>query len=901
SLRRNLPAGSSGMYSDTPRTSNYNSTVSLVATGQHPHRQGGYGGFGYSNRGCHPHGGAGKSGKGDMGSNRRGNSYFNWINHLRSNYANSFERRRREEDDDDRPVSMAVNKVDRVHWYFKGNARTHNTIRYDLIHDQKEAKPILRRGQEFYVALRFRDRDFDVKRDRICLHFRFGPKPCVQKGTLAVITVWNDKFTRSKYDWDVRIDSGSRGKDLVMQVFVPASAPVGIWRLDVVCGLQHHPNALTMNTNALNQRSSTNIHTISTNTMDPKSSHPMNHHSMDTPSMDSPSMSTHPSNKTTVTSNRKMQSDAHMAHMKGFNYEDYNDEGLWYVYSDHTDVYILFNPWCFDDNVYMEDEMKREEYVMNDYGKVYMGAYRRCRGRPWAFGQFDDVVLPVACYILDLAHITDTDRGNSVQVVKAISSVVNDFHEGGIMEGRWDGEYNDGVAPYKWTGTVSILEEYMQSGYRPVKYGQCWIFSALFTSICRTLGIPCRSVTNYVSAHDTNATLSIDKFFDKEGSYFEGGPNGENWDSVWNFHAWNDVWMRRYDLPKGFDGWQAVDSTPQEECDKKEQCGPVSLEALRKGEIGYNYDGSFMYSQINSDIMHWGEDLEYDWGWRRMKINRYRVGRAILTKQVGRDDDCGDADKEDILKEYRNREGSDSERWTIQSHIRGSKRGQEYHDFKSDINDDCRFDLFELDKIEVGDPFTIRVVVRNDSAEHRTVTATLNAHSVYYTGVHHSQLKKAEGKFQLGPKQQQEVILTLNCAEYWKKLVEGCMIKTYAICRVQETGQTFTEEEDYVLDKPKLEIKIPKEVKMDQQCQITFTFKNPLDMPLTECCLSVDGAGIMRPRKFNIEGDIAPHGQFSHTMKFKPLVHGDRKIIASFSSKEIYDIFGGKKFIVMKK
>lgn len=32
-----------------------------------------------------------------------------------------------------------------------------------------------------------------------------------------------------------------------------------------------------------------------------------------------------------------------------------------------------------------------------------------------------------------------------------------------------------------------------------------------------------------------------------------------------NFHVWNDVWMKRRDLPSGFDGWQAIDSTPQEQ------------------------------------------------------------------------------------------------------------------------------------------------------------------------------------------------------------------------------------------------------------------------------------------------------------------------------------------------
>lgn len=30
-----------------------------------------------------------------------------------------------------------------------------------------------------------------------------------------------------------------------------------------------------------------------------------------------------------------------------------------------------------------------------------------------------------------------------------------------------------------------------------------------------------------------------------------------------NFHCWVESWMRREDLPKGNDGWQVLDPTPQ--------------------------------------------------------------------------------------------------------------------------------------------------------------------------------------------------------------------------------------------------------------------------------------------------------------------------------------------------
>nr|XP_006824935.1 PREDICTED: protein-glutamine gamma-glutamyltransferase K-like [Saccoglossus kowalevskii] len=37
------------------------------------------------------------------------------------------------------------------------------------------------------------------------------------------------------------------------------------------------------------------------------------------------------------------------------------------------EIYMLFNPWCKDDAVYMEDEYLRNEYVLEDFNEYYWG------------------------------------------------------------------------------------------------------------------------------------------------------------------------------------------------------------------------------------------------------------------------------------------------------------------------------------------------------------------------------------------------------------------------------------------------------------------------------------------------------------------------------------------------
>lgn len=72
-------------------------------------------------------------------------------------------------------------------------------------------------------------------------------------------------------------------------------------------------------------------------------------------------------------------------------------------------------------------------------------------------------------------------------------------------------------------------------------------------------------------------------------------------------------------------------------------------------------------------------------------------------------DDFGEKDKEEVIDEYKNKEGSAAERLAIHNAIRGSRRAQEYYSYKADVTEDVAFDLIEIDSIFVGQPFKVRV------------------------------------------------------------------------------------------------------------------------------------------------------------------------------------------------
>jgi len=343
--------------------------------------------------------------------------------------------------------------------------------------------------------------------------------------------------------------------------------------------------------------------------------------------------------------------------------------------------------------------------------------------------------------------------------------------------------------------------------------------------------------------------------------------------------------MARSDLPKGYGGWQVIDATPQEQSADTYCLGPASVEAVRKGEIGLQYDTMFVVSEVNADIIHWKEDAEAEIGYSQMRSQNYFIGKKILTKCRQQSDKC-----EDLISCYKNPEGSQEERLQLLNAARNAHLWYLY-DTPISGTEDVEFDLIEIDEIMIGQPFNVQVQVKNKSDQARKIFAVLSAISIYYTGVTNRPIKQVKKEISLAPQQSQSLKMTVSPAEYLNKLVDYAMVKISATGCVDETRQSWAEEDDFMVKKPEMEVKIEQAAVVNQPLQVTWTLINPLATPLDNCRFSVEGLGFARPKIQKLP-DVAGGGTFVHSETFVPKKAGERKLVATFSSTQLTEVHG---------
>ncbi|XP_043987857.1 protein-glutamine gamma-glutamyltransferase 2-like isoform X4 [Gambusia affinis] len=493
---------------------------------------------------------------------------------------------------------------------------------------------------------------------------------------------------------------------------------------------------------------------------------------------------------------------------------------------------LLFNAWCPDDAVYLKSEEKRKEYVLAQHGLVYRGSHKRIKGKPWNFGQIN----------------SNDDRG--------------------VLVGQWV-EFSNGIHPGLWMGSGEILRQWAERG--PVRYGQCWVFAAVACTVSRALGIPCRVVTNFGSAHDTNANLVIERLYDENGDRISGD------DSIWNFHVWVDSWMTRPDLGSKFDGWQTSDPTPQEKSDGVFCCGPASLYAIKEGEVGLKYDTPFIFAEVNADV----EDLV------KLSTGQFvtfsectkSVGLFISTKAVGSNE------RRDITHQYKYPEGSKEEREVYErAHHRNVllQRGEK-------LGLHLKIKLAE--NMIVGSSFEVYARLTNNCMDTKTCKLIFYARAVSYNGKLGELCGFSSDHLEVPSGQERRLSLKLEYQRYKTVITSDLLIQVSAITINKETVDFQKAEKTIVLDEPDIGIKLVGEARVNQPVTVKLTLLNSLPEPLLNCSFAIDGIGLTGGKPITaMVGTVGANEQAKASVVFKPTVAGSSVLLVNFDSDKLKNI-----------
>ncbi|KFP79186.1 Protein-glutamine gamma-glutamyltransferase 6, partial [Apaloderma vittatum] len=560
---------------------------------------------------------------------------------------------------------------------------------------------------------------------------------------------------------------------------------------------------------------------------------------------------------------------------------------------------LLFNPWCPDDDVYMANENERWEYVLNDSGIIFQGLEKYIQEEAWNYGQFEEDILDISLAILDrsLNHREDpatdvANRNNPIYVSRVVSAMVNSNDEKGVVEGKWHGKYRSGTNPLQWSGSVTILRKWYRGRYKPVRYGQCWVFAGVMCTVLRSLGIPTRVITNFNSAHDTNINLSIDKYLDSSGKTLDLTE-----DSVWNFHVWNESWFTRRDLGSFYDGWQVLDATPQEKSKGIYQCGPASTRAIKEGDVNLDYDSSFVFAAVNADCVTW---IRYS-NKRKKRIysDTRKIGKFISTKAVGTNS------RVDVTANYKYPEGSLKERRVYRKALkllgvrstgkrtkkRRSAAAQRQNTTqptrKPSISGKLHLDASPV----IGQDILLTLALKNLISDFKTIKVKLRASAILYTRRPKAEILQLSRSIKLGSEEVKDISFKISYSLYKNFLTDDRKILVTAVCETKQ-GASLLVEKDIVLQDPFLTIKVLGPTVVNQAVDVQVTFTNPLSEVLTDCILRAEGSGLLKEQlRINV-ARMAPMESSTVQFEIIPYKSGTRQLQVDLVCTRFSDIKG---------
>jgi transglutaminase 1 len=370
--------------------------------------------------------------------------------------------------------------------------------------------------------------------------------------------------------------------------------------------------------------------------------------------------------------------------------------------------------------------------------------------------------------------------------------------------------------------------------------------------------------------------MAIDIFHDKSGEKIEGD------DSVWNFHLWNEIWTKRNDLPAGYDGWQALDSTPQEMSDGVFQAGPAPLKAIKSGNVYLPYDARFIFAEVNADRVYWyeNENGEYE----IKKIDTTHVGRMVVTKAVGSNETCY------ITDQYKYKEGSWEERNQTRLAVTFGTEPDLYE--YSEKVDEIKMKLeCDFDYICIGEPVQYSLDLSLTQLASATASVVVTGSIYSYNGKFIG--RAGSHKYQVSLPNQKSVSGVFAAQDYAKYADFRSLLKLSVMYDLKDTRDMGFLEEEIPLRAPGPIIDIipasgdaRRVFKSGDKMKLNFVYTNKFKTTLTGGFFKLNAPGFSSRQHMKVEGALASGQSCTYSVDYAALRVGEVNLVVSFSSDQ---------------
>uniref|UniRef100_A0A8C1N7J9 protein-glutamine gamma-glutamyltransferase n=1 Tax=Cyprinus carpio TaxID=7962 RepID=A0A8C1N7J9_CYPCA len=531
-------------------------------------------------------------------------------------------------------------------------------------------------------------------------------------------------------------------------------------------------------------------------------------------------------------------------------------------------ITLLCNPWCQTDSVFLQAEDLRNEYVRSDIGLLFKGSPRNVVSRPWSFDQYEKGILDICMKLLQLSPQYQADmrtdlqnRSSPVYISRVISAMVNCQDDKGVLMGKWSGDYSGGINPSQWSGSADILRTWSETQFRPVKYGQCWVFAAVMCTVMRALGIPTRVITNFNSAHDTDGNMVIEEYYNEMGEKLSISN-----DSIWNFHVWVESWMKRPDLGQGYDGWQVLDATPQERSAGIFRCGPAAVKAIYEQKVDAQYDVPFVYAAVNADVR---TIIIKDRKILSTSTDTKRVGALISTKRPG------SMLMQDVTSEYK----SEKDESTVRALSTDVRRGEGATGRVASKGIAVSLQLLKAPV--VGENISFNVIITNNAAAPKLLKKHVNAQNKEYNRNPTGTFWEAHDDVKIGPNETLTIKHEISFKDYMlKEVEEDSLVNLAVVIEDVKSQERVLATEEFNIRSPALTVQIQNEyVVINTQQVATVTFTNPFSTAVSGE-LTVACSGLLE-QKVQTRITIQPRETMRMPISFTPRMAGSKMLYAS--------------------